>query len=461
MNARRLVSYVIVAALAGLGGLLVRGWMEGEAVMSAGKPGDAARADGPCPGGAAALYWRAPMDPAYVRDAPGKSPMGMDLVPVCPDEGGAAPAGMVSIDPTIVQNIAVRTAPALRRDLTRKLRTVGRVTYDERLIEHVHTKIQGWVEKLHVEFEGQTVKKGEPLLEVYSPELVSTQEELLLASRYRDVTAESPFADVREGGEALLKASRRRLELWDIPRRDIDRLLAKKEIRKNLTLYSHTQGVVTHMMVRHGMQIGPNDNLYTIADLSRVWLYADVYEYELPWVRVGQRATVQLSYLPGTTFEGEVAYVYPFLDPKTRTARVRIELPNPDGTLKPDMYANVTIDTEPRSQVIVVPDEAIIRSGTRSLAIVALGGGRFRPVKVKIGLDSGDGWLEIREGLEEGDEVVISSQFLIDSESRLKEAIQKLHAKPAIGTDPEGEGAEAPAPDQTGMDHEGHAMGEE
>jgi RND family efflux transporter MFP subunit len=180
------------------------------------------------------------------------------------------------------------------------------------------------------------------------------------------------------------------------------------------------------------MAVTPDMNLYTIADLSRVWVVADLYEYELPWVKAGQRASVELSYMPGVRIEGEVTYVYPFLDPKTRTARVRIELPNPDGTLKPDMFANVGIETETRAGVLAVPEEAVIRSGTRNLAVIALGGGRFEPREISLGLDSGDGWLEVRDGLAAGDRVVTSGQFLIDSESKLQEAVQKmLAAKPA------------------------------
>jgi len=300
------------------------------------------------------------------------------------------------------------------------------VDYDERRVDHVHTKIQGWIERLYVEYEGAMVKRGQPLLELYSPELVSTQEELLLAARYRDMTSESPFPDVSEGGSALFDATRRRLELWDIPERDVDRLLATGEVRKSLTLYAPSSGVVTHMMVRKGMEVSPNANLYTIADLSRVWLYADVYEYELPWIKTGQKGSVELSYLPGQSFQGTVTYVYPFLDPKTRTARVRLELPNEDLTLKPDMFANVTIETEVHRNVLAIPDEAVIRSGQRNLVIVVLGEGRFEPRDVEVGIDSGDGWLEVRSGLRDGEEVVTSGQFLIDSESKLREAVQKL-----------------------------------
>ncbi len=436
MTSRQWIAIVGVGLLALAGGWLLHGWLG----PAGSQPNGAAAAlDGECPGGAQPLYWKAPMDPNYIRDEPGKSPMGMDLVPVCGDEEPAAAGGGVRIDPGLVQSMGVRTAPVLRRDLSRKLRAVGRVAYDERRVDHVHTKTQGWIERLYVEYEGEHVRRGQPLLEIYSPELVSTQEELLLAARYRDSTRESPFEDVVKGGEDLFLATRRRLELWDIPKRDIERLLETREVRKNLTLYAPAKGVVTQIMVRKGMEVGSNDNLYTIADLSHVWLYADVYEYELPWVREGQTAVIDLSYLRGRTFEGTVTYVYPFLDPKTRTARVRVELDNPDLVLKPDMFANVTIATETRKGVLAIPEEAVIRSGRRSLAVVALGGGRFSPRDVTLGIDSGDGWIEVLDGLAEGQQVVTSGQFLIDSESKLQEAVQKmLPAKPAANAEHEG-----------------------
>jgi Cu(I)/Ag(I) efflux system membrane fusion protein/cobalt-zinc-cadmium efflux system membrane fusion protein len=395
---------------------------------------------GPCAGGAEPLYWKAPMDPTYIRDQPGKAPMGMDLVPVCGDPP-AAGGGGIAIHPGIIQSMGVRMADVERRDLTRTIRAVGRVDYDERLVAHVHTKIQGWIEKLYVEYSGQVVKPGQRLLEIYSPELVSTQEEFLIALRYQEETSGSSFPDVQESGASLLSATRRRLELWDIPDRDIERLLETREIRKTLTLYAPAGGVVTQLMVREGMEVTPNQNLYTISDLSRVWVYANVYEYELPWVETGQLAEVTLSYLPGATFRGEVSYVYPFLEPKTRTARVRIELANPDGLLKPDMYADVRIYAATVPGVLTVPEEALIRSGKRTLAVVALGQGRFEPRPVELGIDSGDGWLEVRSGLREGDRVVTSGQFLIDSESKLQEAVQKLLSR---GADDEPELKHAP-----------------
>ena len=391
---------------------------------SSGTSGSAA--DSPCPGGAAPLYWKAPMDPTFIRDEPGKSPMGMALVPECPGQAGIAAEGTVSIDPRTAHNIGVRTKTVARRDLSRSIRAAGRVAYDERRVEHVHTKVQGWVEKLNVDFVGQQVQRGQPLLEVYSPELVATQEELLVAARYRDATGESPFEDVRGGGASLYEATRRRLELWDISERTIDRLLETGQIQKTLTLYAPTSGVVTKLGVRAGMEVGPNQNLYTIADLSEVWVIADVYEYELPWLSIGQAGAVEFAYLPGREFSGRLTYVAPFLDPRTRTAEVRLELPNPEGELRPEMFGNLIIQGSPLESVVAIPSEAVIRSGRRNLVVVALGEGRFTPRPVSLGLDSGDGWLEVTEGLDAGEEIVVSSQFLIDSESNLQAAVRKL-----------------------------------
>jgi Cu(I)/Ag(I) efflux system membrane fusion protein/cobalt-zinc-cadmium efflux system membrane fusion protein len=388
------------------------------------------KGDGPCANGAQALYWKAPMDPNYIRDEPGLSPMGMALVPECPrvGVGAAAVEGQVVIDSATIQNIGVRTVPVERRDLTRSIRAVGRVAFDERRVVHVHTKVQGWVENLRIDFVGQKVKRGDPLLEIYSPELVATQEELLLAAKYRDDTSKSPFDDVRDGGESLLETTKRRLALWDIPERDIERLLATGDVKRTLTLYAPAGGVVTKLGVRSGMEVKPNSNLYTIADLSRVWVLANVYEYELPWLEVGQSARIELSYLPSGPLEGKLTYIAPFLDPKTRTAEVRVELDNTSLVLKPEMFGTMIIAGAPRPNVLVIPTEAVIRSGRRTIAVVSLGEGRFEPREVELGLDSGDGFFEVRSGLAEGDEIVVSSQFLIDSESNLQEALNKLLA---------------------------------
>lgn len=435
---------VVVAVVALAAGWWGRGMMSSEHSM--GSSEDTASADGPCPGGAKPLYWKAPMDPSYVREAPGKSPMGMDLVPECPGAANAAPEGAVVIDAATVQNIGVRTASVERRDLSRAVRAIGRVAYDERRVTHVHTKVQGWIEKLSVDFVGQEVKRGQPLLEIYSPELVATQEELLLAARYLSSTKDSPFDDVRGGGNSLFEATKRRLALWDVAENDVKRLLETGEVKRTLTLYAPASGYVTRLGVRSGMEVQPNSNLYTIADLSKVWVLADVYEYELSWLELGQVAEVEISYLPGVLMQGELTYIAPFLDPKTRTAEVRLELDNADGKLKPGMFGNAVIAGAPRPGALAIPADAVIHSGTRNVAVVALGDGQFEPRDIELGLDSGDGWLEVLAGLKEGEDVVVSSQFLIDSESNLQEAVQKLLA------------ARAGKNSETKMDHSADEM---
>ena len=424
---------------------------------------DSTASDGPCPRGAQPLYWKAPMDPSYVREAPGKSRMGMDLVPECPSLTNSAPESAVVIDAATVQNIGVRTAPVEKRDLSRAVRAVGRVAYDERRVVHAHTKVQGWIENLSVDFVGQKVKRGQPLLEIYSPELVATQEELLLAARYRDSTKGSPFPDVRGGGDSLFEATKRRLALWDIADRDVVRLLETGEVKRTLTLYAPASGFITRLGVRSGMQVQPNTHLYTIADLSRVWVVADVYDFELPWLSLGQMAEVELAYLPGVSMKGELTHIAPFLDPKTRTAEVRLELDNPDGNLKPEMFGNAIIAGEPRLNALAIPSDAVIRSGTRTIAVVALGEGLFEPRDIELGLDSGDGWLEVLVGLKQGEDVVVSSQFLIDSESNLQEAVKKLLAGRADDASKKEMGHSShqipsDEPSTAPTDHSGHNM---
>jgi multidrug efflux pump subunit AcrA (membrane-fusion protein) len=381
------------------------------------------------------------MDATYIRDEPGKSPMGMDLVPVCPGAAVSEERGVVQIDSATVQTIGVRTAPVETRDLSRIVRAASRVTYDERRVAHVHTKVQGWIEHLYIDFLGQEVRRGQPLLEIYSPELVATQDELLLAARYRRATGDSPFEDVKASGLSLFDATRRRLELWDVSEADIDRLLETGESKRTLTLYAPTSGVVTKLSVRTGMEVAPNSNLYTIADLSQVWVMANVYEYELPWIELGQTGSVEISYLPGENFSGPVTYISPFLDPTTRTAEIRLELPNPEGRLKPEMFGTTRIAAAPRSAATAIPSEAVIRSGRRTLAIVALGEGRFTSREIVLGLQTGEGWTEVTEGLSPGEEVVVSSQFLIDSESKLQEALRKLSAPMGHSSHEEGSDA--------------------
>lgn len=366
------------------------------------------------------LYWRAPMDPTYISDEPGKSPMGMDLVPVYEGAEEAEP-GTVRIDPVTIQNIGVRTAKIKKKPLVKSVRTIGTVDYDEKRVYHVHTKIEGWIEKLYVDFTGQKVKKDDMLLEIYSPQLVSTQEEYLLALKYSTEIEEA----APPGTESIRELSRRRLELWDVPAHQIKELEETGGILKTLHIHSPAGGIVTEKSVVEGMFVKPGTSLYTIADISKVWVYADIYEYELPWIKVGQEAEVTLEAYPGRVFRGRVSFIYPFMEPTTRTNKVRLVFENPGGELKPDMYANVTLKSEIKKDALVVPTEAVIRSGERNIVILSRGGGRFTPVEVTLGPEAEEYYM-VERGLKEGDEVVTSAQFLIDSESRLKEAITKM-----------------------------------
>ena len=369
-------------------------------------------------------YWRAPMDPNYISDKPGKSPMGMDLVPVYEDEGEEE--GLVTIDPVTVQNIGVRTEVVMKRPLHRLIRTVGRITYDERKMYHIHTKFTGWIDKLYVNFTGQKVRRGEPLIAIYSPDLVSTQEEYLQALDYYQSLQKSDFEEISEGGKSLLEATRRRLDLWDISPPQIKKLEESREIQKNMVLNSPSHGIVVRMeAAREGMYVQPGMNLYTIADISRVWVEADIYEYELPWVKLGQKATMTLSYYPGKEYKGKITFIHPFLEPKTRTVKIRLEFDNPKFELKPDMYANIMVSSNITKEGLSVPLQAVIRSGKRDVVIIDRGEGRFEPREVKVGAEA-EGYYQILEGIKAGEKVVTSAQFLIDSESNLRAAITMM-----------------------------------
>ncbi len=386
------------------------------------------------------LYWQAPMDPTYISDKPGKSPMGMDLIPVYEGEEETMDTGTVKINPVTVQNIGVRTDTVKRTVMKKDIRTIGRIDYDETRLYHIHTKIEGWVEKLFVDFTGQKVRKGDILLKIYSPELVSTQEEYLLAYRSSEKTKGSPFESVSLGMDSLIVAARERLRYWDISDDQIRRLEESGVITKTMDIRSLNRGIVIKKHVREGMLVKPGMNLYTIADMSRLWVYVDVYEYEVPWIKVGQEADMTLASYPGEVFKGRVSFIYPFMEPKTRTVKVRIELRNPGLKLKPEMYANVTLKPVVSRDSLIVPTEAVIRSGERNIAILSRGDGKFTPKRVTLGVEAG-GYYEILDGLEEGDKVVTSANFLIDSESRLKEAIMKMLEVKKAGGEEEDRGA--------------------
>lgn len=369
-------------------------------------------------------HWRAPMNPGFISDRPGKGPMGMALVPVYEDEVGRG----ISINPTMVQNIGVKTEVVKRRSLSREIRTIGRLTYDERLIHHIHTKYGGWIDKLYVDFTGQEVKKNDVLLEIYSPELVTTQEELILALKYQETLKDSTFPEISRGAKGLVDSTLKRLELFDVPEHQIGALIKNRKVSKTMHIHSPVKGIVVTKNALHGMRVQPGKNLYMIADLSNIWVIVDIYEYEVPWVKLGQEAEMNLSYFPGKKFKGKVTFINPILDSKSRTLKVRMEFSNPDGELKPEMYANVTLKSVVAREEMVIPEEAVIYAGDKTSVIVQSPSGTFESRELNLGVKT-QGYVQVLQGLEEGEKVVTSSVFLIDSESRLKEALNKMEGK--------------------------------
>ncbi len=402
------------------------------------EPAAPAAGDGACE----PMFYRHPMNPSITSKTPAKDEMGMDYVPVYPPGCPGAtqetrgPAGTVVLDPTVVQTIGVRTAKVMRRDFSHPIHTVGRVTYDEDLLARLHPKTEGWVEQLYIGETGEFVARDEMLLSLYSPQLVASEQEYLLALKSLRLLKTSPFRDIAQGARDLVKSARERLELLDVPRHQIRELERTGKIMKNLHIHSPFDGYVVQVGVREGQYVTPQTELYLIADLSKVWVYADIYEYELPWVRVGDPAEITLTAVPGRVFRGQVVYVYPYADAKTRTVKVRLEFDNPDLLLKPELFANATLHTRPKSGVLAIPSEAVVRTGLKDHVFVVRGQGRFEPRIVELGVPA-DGWVEVLAGLTEGEEVVVSSQFLIDSESKLQEALRKFTA-PQPETDMKG-----------------------
>lgn len=366
-------------------------------------------------------YWVAPMDPTYISDKPGKSPMGMDLVPVYEDEVSGSAGSVVRIDPQVEQNMGVRTAVIQRQTIFRHLRALGEIQVAEDEVGVVNLRFSGWVEKLYVERTGDPVKKGQRLLDIYSPELVAAQDEYLLA--------------LRSGDDALARSARRKLELWNISGSDIDAIARSGQTRRTLPIRSPMDGFVLHKNVVEGARIQSGTDLFRIGNLSEIWAEAEVYEFDAPWVEEGQPAQMELPYQAGRILDGKVAYVYPTLNPKTRTLRVRLEFANPGVALKPGMFATVRIQYRKRENVLAVPTEAIIHTGERQIVFVSLGEGRFAAREVTTGLVADHHMTEVLSGLSEGEVVVTSGQFLIDSESQLQEAVAKLLAARAGGGD--------------------------
>lgn len=368
-------------------------------------------------GGRKISHWVAPMDPSYVRQAPGKSPMGMDLVPVYDEAAGSSEGGqlaLVTIDPVMQQNMGVRLERVQRQTIFRHIRTVGEVEVAESEVSVVNLRFSGWVEKVYADKTGEPVTAGQPLFDIYSPELVSAQEEYLLGIRTGGATGE------------LARSAERKLALWNLSQEDIAAIAEAGRANRVLTVRAPRTGFILSKSIVEGARVKAGSDLYHVGDLTRIWVTADVYEYDAPWVEPGQKAQMELTHASGRVVEGSVAYVYPTLDKGSRTLKVRLEFDNPGYLLKPGMFATVYIEFRRKDDVLAVPTEAILHSGRRELVFVARGGGRFEPRELLTGLVGDHHLTEVIEGLSEGEIVVASGQFLLDSESQLQEAIGKM-----------------------------------
>ena len=424
-RAQRTALAVLVITVAMVAGFLIgRGSRPDPAPAStssaSGEAGTAAK-----PGERKLLYYRNPMGLPDTSPVPKKDPMGMDYVPVYEGEDQGAP-GTVKVSADRIQTLGVRTETVSKRSLARVVRAVGAIEISERGQHTVAPKFEGWIEKLHVNTTGQAVARGQPLAEVYSPELVSAQREYLIAYRATR-TLSGAGSDAQAGVQQLAAASLERLRNWDISEEQLARLREGGEPRRTLTLTAPASGVIIKDPPVAGMRFMPGEALFKIADLSRVWLIADVFEQDLSLVRVGTRGSITVSAYSDKAFPGEVTFIYPTLNTETRTARVRIELANPQGQLRPGMYGTVQIEAGPKREVVTVPDSAVIDSGTRQVVLVALGEGRFEPRDVKLGT-RGEGFVEVLSGVKDGETVVTRANFLIDSESNLKAALSGFNA---------------------------------
>ena len=376
-----------------------------------------ARHSDPGPGAPQPSQKTAPMAGMAGMSAPGKAA-----------QGSAATQNMtlgtVMLNPATQQLIGVRYTHVRRADMTRTVRTVGIVQMDDEKISRVHVKVSGWIEKVSLDYVGKLVKKDQPLFTLYSPDLVSTEQEYLIARKGQQYLSKAPYSDVVSGADSLLRATRDRLLLWNISAAQIRALEKTGKVKRTMTLYSPINGFVMTRNAYEQTYVTPETDLYDIANLSTIWVMVDIYEYEAPYVHVGQAASMQLSFFPGRTYRGRVEYVYPTLDPATRTIKVRLEFPNPNYELKPNMYDNVELGIDYGWQTLV-PSEAVLNSGTRQVVFVAKPHGYFEPREIKVG-DQFDGQTVVLAGLKPGEKIVASGNFLIDSESRLGTALQGM-----------------------------------
>ncbi|MGE5027297.1 MAG: efflux RND transporter periplasmic adaptor subunit [Betaproteobacteria bacterium] len=367
------------------------------------------------------LFYRNPMGLPDTSAAPKKDQMGMDYIPVYEGEEEAGAGSQIKIGPEKIQKLGVRTEAAAMRDLARVVHAVGRVEANERLTYTIAPKFEGWIEKLYVNTTGQPVGRGQPLLEVYSPELVSAQKEYAIAMQGQK-SLQNASPEAQAGMKQLAESSLARLRNWDISGEQLQALSRSGEARRTLTLRSPVSGVVMEKKAVQGMRFMPGEVLYQIVDVSSVWIVADVFEQDLALVKPGQTARVKVNAYPGKEFTAKVAYVYPSLNAQTRTVPVRLELANPGGLLKPAMYADIELAAPTQGKVLTVPTSAVIYGGTRQTVLVEVADGRFEPREVKLGAQGKD-YVEVLEGVGEGEKVVVSANFLIDSESNLKAAL--------------------------------------
>ncbi|MGE5645113.1 MAG: efflux RND transporter periplasmic adaptor subunit [Acidobacteriota bacterium] len=396
------------------------------------------------------LYWVDPMHPAYKSDKPGIAPdCGMKLEPVYAEPAPGAPAGpaapapemppgTVQISADRQQLIGVRYGTAEYSAGTDVIRAAGKVAIDETRVAHVHSRTEGWVEKVFANFTGDFVKKGQPMLTIYSPELLATQQEFLLALKARDVMHHATVQGASADTNSLVEAARRRLQLWDLSDAQIDEVARTGKPLTSVTLYAPSSGYITARNAFANQKAMPDVELYTLVDLSRVWVQASVFEYQVPSIRLGQMATVELPYNGGKTYHARVTFIQPQVDPATRTVQVRLELPNPRLALKPEMFVNVELSS-PQPRRLTVPAEAVLDSGLRKTVFLDRGNGYFEPREVQTGERIGDR-IVILGGLVAGDRIVTSGNFLLNSESQLKAAAAGSAAVP-----PAGPGAGAPA----------------
>ncbi len=383
------------------------------------------QADGSAaPGKGRILYYKSTMEPGETSPVPAKDSMGMDMVPVYAEQA-AAPSSTIAMDPATIQMMNIRTAEITRGPLCRTVRTVGTIDYNETALADVTTKFKGWIEKLDVDATGELVHRGEPLFEIYSPELYSAEAEYLSVLNSTNDSS----------GLALPQAAMEKLKFFDISDAQIAELGKSRVPPKTLEILAPADGFVIEKNAVQGQMVDAGMKLYRLADLGIVWVFAQVYEQDLPYVQLGQEATVKLSSLPDREFRGRVTYVYPDVDEKTRTARVRLEFENPGYFLKPGMFVSVQITSELEPAAVLVPDSAVLRSGEKNTVFVALPGGKFDPRTVVLGPEAEHDMYEVISGLKVGERIVTSGQFMLDSESQLREAIQKMSGSAGMATE--------------------------